>query len=268
MSEQVGKPRSWLLLRGLGRETGHWGDFPDTLRAALPPQDRVLLLDLPGNGALWRERSPLAIAAMTEQVRGALRARGQGGDEVGPLHLLCLSMGGMVAVDWATRHPQEIAAVALCSSSLRGISAWWQRMRPGALLRLVGVLLASDVQRREQAVLELTSHRRPPAALPHWLALHAAHPVQRRNLLRQILAAARFRAPTARPPVPLLVLVGAGDRLVHPDCSRRIAAAWGCELAEHPSAGHDLPLDDAQWLATQLARWAATLPQPNQRHLS
>ena len=256
MSEQAAKPRSWLLLRGLGRETGHWGDFPDKLRAALPPQDRVLLLDLPGNGALWRERSPLAIAAMTEQIRGALRARG----ESERLHLLCLSMGGMVAVDWATRHPQEIAAVALCSSSLRGLSPWWQRMRPGALLRLVGVLLGGDARRREQAVLELTSSRRPPEALPHWLALHAAHPVRRRNLLRQILAAARFRAPAARPPVPLLVLVGAGDRLVHPDCSRRIAAAWDCDFAEHPCAGHDLPLDEPQWLAAQLAQWAATLP--------
>jgi hypothetical protein len=50
------------------------------------------------------------------------------------------------------------------------------------------------------------------------------------------------------------VLAGAGDRLVDPTCSRRLAAAWACPLAVHPWAGHDLPLDDAQWVLDQVAQ--------------
>jgi len=30
-------------------------------------------------------------------------------------------------------------------------------------------------------------------------------------------------------------------------------------LREHPDAGHDLPLDDPQWVITQITQWAACL---------
>jgi hypothetical protein len=53
----------------------------------------------------------------------------------------------------------------------------------------------------------------------------------------------------------VLVLCSAADTLVDPDCSRRIAAALGASLAVHPSAGHDLPLDDGAWMAEQVALW-------------
>lgn len=248
--------RSWLLLRGLGRESGHWGDFPARLQAARP-QDRVLLLDLPGNGALHRQSSPAQIDAMTEHCRTALRAQGK----TGPVHLLCLSMGGMVAVDWACRYPDEIAALVLISSSLRGLSRWHQRMRPVALLRLLSALISPSLQWRESQALALSSAQRPlnAALLQHWCALQQARPVQRLNLLRQLLAAARFRAPQTGPSQPLLVLAGAGDRLVDPVCSERIAAAWQGRHALHSSAGHDLTLDDGAWVIEQIGRWLDSL---------
>ena len=42
---------TWLLLRGLTREAGHWGRFPQQLQAALPGA-RILAIDLPGNAVL------------------------------------------------------------------------------------------------------------------------------------------------------------------------------------------------------------------------
>ena len=39
----------WVLLRGLTREAGHWGSFPNQLRKALGGTP-VLTLDLPGAG--------------------------------------------------------------------------------------------------------------------------------------------------------------------------------------------------------------------------
>ncbi len=244
--------RRWLLLRGLGRESGHWGDFPARLQTARP-QDQVLLLDLPGNGTQHRQTSPAQIAAMTEHCRAALQAQGQ----TGPVHLLCLSMGGMVALDWACSYPDEIAALVLISSSLRGLSRWYQRMRPAALLRLLTALLSPSLQWRESQALALSSTRHPldAALLQHWCALQQTRPVQRLNLVRQLLAAARFRAPQPGPRQPLLVLAGAGDRLVDPVCSQRIAAAWQGRHALHPSAGHDLTLDDGAWVIEQIGRW-------------
>jgi hypothetical protein len=45
---------------------------------------------------------------------------------------------------------------------------------------------------------------------------------------------------------------------VDPDCSREIAHRWGCPLAVHPQAGHDLPLDDGPWVLATVRDWLAT----------
>ena len=42
---------TWVLLRGLTRESGHWGVLPALLAERLP-HARVLTIDLPGAGAL------------------------------------------------------------------------------------------------------------------------------------------------------------------------------------------------------------------------
>ena len=55
----------------------------------------------------------------------------------------------------------------------------------------------------------------------------------------------------------MLLLNGAGDRLVDPRCSDRIAAAFGLPLHRHPRAGHDLPLDAPDWVAAEVAAFAA-----------
>lgn len=49
--------RTWVLLRGLVREQRHWEQFPALLATQLPG-DRVLCLDLAGNGVHWRQPSP------------------------------------------------------------------------------------------------------------------------------------------------------------------------------------------------------------------
>jgi predicted alpha/beta hydrolase family esterase len=51
------------------------------------------------------------------------------------------------------------------------------------------------------------------------------------------------------------VLRSLGDQMVSPHCSAALARHWACALWEHPSAGHDLALDDPQWLARTVARW-------------
>ena len=42
----------WVFMRGLTRESAHWGDFPARFESALPGA-RVYLIDLPGNGLEW-----------------------------------------------------------------------------------------------------------------------------------------------------------------------------------------------------------------------
>lgn len=242
----------WVLLRGLSRAAGHWGALPRQLAAATGRP--VHCIDLPGNGAEAALRSPLDVRSMAEHAR--LRLRQRGVEE--PVHIVGLSMGGMVAAEWASAWPGSAAGVALVNSSLRGLSPWYRRMRPPAALALLRLLLGpAPPLRWEQTIFSLTSNRPAlrDATLPQWLALHDAAPVTRGNVLRQLCAAARHAAPRRAPPVPLLVVVSQRDRLVDPRCSADLARAWGAPLAVHPTAGHDLPLDAPEWLVRQLADW-------------
>ena len=66
------KQRSWILLRGLGRETGHWHNFPEVLQKTFP-QDEIRLLDLPGAGAYRKAKVPMSISGMGQFLRGELK---------------------------------------------------------------------------------------------------------------------------------------------------------------------------------------------------
>lgn len=242
---------AWVLLRGWTREAAHWGDFPARLGARFPGE-AILTPDLPGNGARHGVRSPARIAAMVEDCRECVRAAA-----APPYRLLGLSMGAMVGMEWMHRHPQELTCAVLVNASARPFGRVHERLRPrcyGAVLRILG---ERDLRRREAAILALTSALRGGDAslVEEWACAARERPVSRANVLRQLLAAARYRAPRQPPPVPLLLAASLGDRLVDPACTRRLAQAWNAPLALHAWAGHDLPLDDGEWLAAEAARW-------------
>ena len=247
---------SWILLRGLMREQRHWGRFPGELSRALP--DAVIITpDLPGNGRHHAMQSPTSVAAMLEFCRKDLQARGV----PKPYSLLALSLGGMVAVEWASRYPDEVARCVLINTSMRPYSRFHQRLRWQNYPAILKLLLRGGVESQERLILRLTSREGDAAEraglLQRWLGYQREFPVTQRNALCQLWSAARFRAPPARPTVPLLVLASAGDQLVDHRCSANLARAWQAELHTHPTAGHDLPLDDGAWVAQAVAKWLA-----------
>ena len=248
----------WVLLRGLMREQRHWGSFPGQLATALAlPEAAIVTPDLPGNGERHALRSATRVARMVEFCRGDLRARGI----EPPYSLLALSLGGMAAVEWCSRYPGEVERCVLINTSMRPYSRFHQRLRWQNYPAIVNLMLRGGVERQERLILRLTSRGGGDAAreelLQRWLSYQREFPVTRANALRQLWSAARFRAPAARPAVPLLILAGAGDQLVDHGCSLRLAQAWDAPLLVHPSAGHDLPLDDGPWVAASIAKWLA-----------
>lgn len=247
----TGGSAPWVLLRGLTRDARHWGGFAAAWREAFPGAV-VLTPDLPGNGTRRLEPSPARIEGLLAALRADLARQGQ----APPFRLFGLSMGGMVATAWAVAHPDEVEAAVLVSCSLRPCAPMWQRLRPTAWPALAGLALGSgDALQAERSVLRLTSRLAPATLAPVWAAWRRDAPVARRNALRQLVAAARFRGPPRAPAVPLLLLAGGRDALVDPRCSQALAAAWGCPLAVHPEAGHDLPLDAPGWVLTEVRAW-------------
>lgn len=236
----------WILLRGLTRESRHWGVFAPLLAQRC---GAVLPVDLPGNGTLAHMRSPLAVEDYVDAVRAELQRLGARA----PYKVLAMSLGGMVATAWAQRHPDEIAQLVLINTSMRPYSRFYERLRPAAWPALLCAAWHWRA-RGDDGIAEAMIHSRTcarrdtlTADLAAWRAIRAGAPVSRPNAIRQLLAAARY---TARgvPRCPTLVLSSQADRLVDPACSARLASAWGAAWREHPWAGHDLPHDDPQWL--------------------
>ena len=250
---------SWILLRGLTREARHWGTLPQQLASALqaPGPARVVALDLPGNGQFCQQASPTCVRGMTDFARQQLQATGL----PPPYRLLAMSLGGMVATDWAQRYPHEVGHLVLINTSLRPFSGVTERLRPGRGLRTwwrLGQLAARwhDAAHAEQRIHQLTCNDTTcrDQDLAAWRRIRADAPVSAANAWRQLWAAARFDG-AAVPRCPVLVLSSSADRLVHPRCSARLASAWQATHQAHPWAGHDLPHDDADWVCQRVARW-------------
>lgn len=242
----------WVFLRGWAREARHWGAFPDDFRA-LHPEAEITLLDLPGAGARNAEPCPASVEGIVESCRTHLGAT-PGGE---PLHLLGLSLGGMACLQWAASHPREVAAAVVINSSAGRCSPRVLRLRPRNYPALARALLTRDAQAREALVLALTSRDagEHSGVAQAWAAYARERPMRRRAALAQLLAASRFRLPDTRLAVPALVLASDGDGLVDPRCSRAMARALDADIAIHPTAGHDLTLDDGLWVAAQARRW-------------
>jgi pimeloyl-ACP methyl ester carboxylesterase len=247
----VSASRPWILLRGLMRDSRHWGDFPQ-LFGHHNPGAEVLALDLPGNGALHRQRSPLQVEDMAEYCRAELVRRGQRP----PYRVLAMSLGAMVTAAWAAAYPRELAATVLINTSLRPFSPFHQRLRPRVYPTVLRMALSDPgIRASEGAILRLTSNLPRAEVLEQWIVWRELRPVSTANALRQLAAAARFRAPRTAPAVPMLLLSSAADGLVDPRCSQKLAQAWHCPIRVHPDAGHDLPLDDGAWVAAQVRNW-------------
>lgn len=245
--------RPLVLLRGLAREQGHWGDFPARLEQVL--QRPVLLQDLPGMGDYYQHQSPASLHDLADWLLPVLQRR-----HPGPWHLLAMSLGAMLALELAGRARSEVASLALLNTSAGQLTPFYQRLRWQQYPAVLAAILA-PLTWREQLILQLTCHRAEARQqqLPRSLSIARQRPVQRRNALRQLWAASQFR-PAQQPQCPVLLLCGAEDRLVDPVCSAALAAHWQLPLAVAPAAGHDLVLDAPDWLLEQLTAFYQQLP--------
>ncbi|WP_067542531.1 alpha/beta fold hydrolase [Nocardia crassostreae] len=239
----------WLLLRGLTRDQRHWGAFPQLLSDALGAP--VAMIDPPGFGTEYRRRSPSAIAGITDD----LRDRFDPGDTA--WSVLGISLGGMLAMDWCARYPGDFRRCVVVNTSAREVSSI-RRMRWEPVSVFAGLSFRTP-RAHESAVSRITVNHPDvdrAALAATWAGYAADAPVTSANALAQILAAARFRLPQ-RIPVPLLVLAATHDRLAPFQMSQRIAGRYGAPLRLHPSAGHDLPVDDGPWVCRRIGEWTS-----------
>lgn len=237
------------------RETRHWGEFPMLFQDAMGTCN-IVTLDFPGNGSLHTQTSPVSVAEMADHCRVRLKQLGY----APPYRVLALSLGAMVAVEWSTQHPEELERLVLINTSLAPNNPFYHRLRPANYPALFSFLVLGSAAQRERLILRLTStqnrfEQRRAELLQQWTDYAREYPVTRANILRQLRAAASYRAAPAAPAAPVLLLAAQRDQLVNVKCSLTLGKQWDCAVKVHPTAGHDIPLDDGFWVAQQVEVW-------------
>lgn len=226
----VGHGPDLVLLHGWGLHAGIWEPVVEPLSARF----RLHLYDLPGHGrsAAMRDFTlDSACAALAETAPAQA-------------HWLGWSLGGMLALAFAARHPQRITRLALVASNPRFTVAadWPQAMAPEVLedfARALGEDYAATLNRflglvargaPDNTVLRMLRQTMKTAPAPTIEGLRSGLEILRAADLRECL-------PTLA--VPTLLLAGARDTLVPAASQRALAERHPkLQLREFAQAGH------------------------------
>lgn len=236
----------WIFLRGLTRAAFHWGDFPAIFREAHPDYE-VEFLEIPGNGVLCDVETPIDPVETIRQLSLQSRFIKEGQS----FNLCGISLGGMIALKWAELYPEQVESVSTINCSLSQCSPFYHRLSPKLYGKILRTLFSKGVFQKEQVILNITSNKREnfDKHLERFAEFSKKHPIKRKNFFRQLLLANNIRINEFR--VPLKVICSEGDRLCSNECSKAIAQKFNGHLIVHPNAGHDLPIDEPEWLAGQ-----------------
>lgn len=245
--------KTWILLRGLGREKGHWGPFLENFQEHFPGDD-LLAIDLPGTGEFRDVTGPASIKQIFQFVRAKVIERVPANNK---FCLVAISLGGMVALEWLNQSPEDLIGTVLINTSSKALSPLYYRMRWQVWRDFLKLAANPQTRLREKSLIDLliNSEEARALAFPLWNQLAVEHPVGTRTSVHQLWAAFQFEGLKKKSDVPVLLLNSLGDRLVDPSCSTALHDKWGWPIERHPWAGHDLPWDDGPWVLQQIAAW-------------
>ncbi len=241
---------SFYLLRGLARETRHWGDFTAILEKA-KSNYQVIPLEIPGTGSLRRQKAPMRVAEYVEIIRSQyLRHATTTNYNI----IIGMSFGGMIAAEWIAYYPEDFQAAVLMNTSGRD-SRVLKRISLFGAVQLAGTVFSPNNYRKEKRIAELICNMADTNKVAKdWAYIRKSSPVPVMQALRQLYSAANFSLPKGIK-VPVLLLTSKNDRLVSPCCTEDISEKIQSTIIYHTRAGHDLPTDDPEWCVNTIKQW-------------
>jgi alpha-beta hydrolase superfamily lysophospholipase len=240
-----------IALHGLGDHSGLYPMIGETLAGR---SIAVLTPDLRGNGRSPGQRGYIDAWGDLREDLGRLVERTRAEAPGRPLYLLGMSLGGLVVLDYALQHPDELRGVIALSPPLGALGV------PAPLLALGRVLSRVWPRFSLETGMDLTGLSRDATVVERVLADSLYHRRGTARLSTEVTGTiARLQAEAGRFAVPLLVQHGAADRMVPPDGSRQFVARVGHpdrRLIEYPGAYHALLADlDSERVLADLAGW-------------
>jgi 3-oxoadipate enol-lactonase len=227
-----------LLLHGLGADCTSWLlQLPALGQAGFRP----IAVDAPGFGQSPYDRRGWSIRHVAAQMAGLLEELG-----TGPAHVVGLSMGGVIAQQFALDFPQLTRKLVLTSTFCvlrpESLNGWSYFIRRAAAILFMGINAQAQVVARrvfpdpnDQALREM------------FLAVVSR--ADARAYRKAMLALGVFdsRKRLGQIQLPTLVVTGVEDTTVSP--TRQKVLAQGIRAARQviiPDAGHAVPVEQAE----------------------
>ena len=237
-----------FLIRGLTREARHWGQFREILDSN-SSEIKIETIEIPGAGVHHKVPSHLTIKEMVSFMRNEFL------EKKSEVNYICaISLGGMIAAEWLFSHPKDFEKAILINTSFGDISPFYKRMTLASFSQLVKTPLKKGIA-RERNILGVVSNRPELYDLTSkiWYEFQLDAPMNPKNAVRQLFAAMKFSTKGRVPNCPTYIIASENDRLAKVSCSHEIAKKWKTSPPViHPTAGHDLPLDDPDWLSEKI----------------
>lgn len=249
---------SYLFLRGLTRNHMHWRrreSYEDILG------QKVYFLDPPGFGRNHKLTSPNSIQKITDYIKSVWDGIAVT-DPDSKKVIVGLSLGGMIALDWMARHPQDWTGAVMINSSVSNLSWPWERIRPRNILIAPKYFLSVSAKAIEEVIFEATCNTtdKKEAIIKNWTEIRKNYPYSKLSAFNQLFAASRFVAPEIEKiKAPALILTGKKDRLVSYKCSVAIAQKYNFEIKYSEKSGHDMAVDDDLWMLQQIKEFTSKL---------
>jgi 3-oxoadipate enol-lactonase len=240
-----------VLIRGLGRWSAHWCGWDDMLAQKF----KVISLDNRGLGLttspmrFWHTLEDLAkdIAVILKQER------------ISSAHIVGTSLGGMISLVFAMRHPEMTASLNVIAASVGRSGHPRISMRASKMLASAPIL--GDKLYDELAVL-LTSPKTSDAArqklAKEWREEDRQYKQPVTAVIAQLIAALRFRKWEHLETIkcPTQIIVGTDDLFVPKGNSLFLHSTIpGSKLTELADAGHEPHLDQPEAMTDLVSRF-------------
>jgi len=253
-----------LLIMGLGWPASSWF----RTRPTLNEKYRTIAFDNRGVGQSGAPPGPYSMAQMASDAAAVLKAAG-----VNTAHILGVSMGGMIAQEFALQYPQKVRSLILGCTMAGGTDA------VQASTDVIEVLMSRGVDPEAFAAAInpfIYDAGTPRARMDEDLAARRKWFPTPEGYFAQLQAIIGWEAYSriAQIQAPTLVLHGETDRLVPPENGKLIAGRIpGAKLVMIPNASHVFNTDQPgtahaailEFLAAQATRKQERSPAPVER---
>jgi len=232
--ERTGAGPPLLLIMGMSGTALHWGEpFLDALRGDF----EVITYDHRGVGASSRLTGSITIAQLAEDAAGLIEALG-----IDSVHVLGISMGGMIAQELVLAHPERLRTLALGCTQCGGEGS--VHPAPDVTGRLRDAMMSGDRERAIRASWEINvspSYAANEEAWARFLEIALRRPVSIQVIMKQIQAILEHdtQARLAQIAMPTLVMHGTLDQILPVHNGRMIAGLIpGARLEIFDGVGH------------------------------